>query len=279
MKERVARVRFFLISIVIIFDILFYSTVTGFLAQLDIQISFLKLFLLTIPLPLTFILILTTLKINTFKRDPTILKTFYLLATLFLLFYLPKLIFSLFFLVNKFVYFLEAGVFALLRLFSIQPNAIPLSGITFFGIFISIFAFFLILYGMLIGRFNFTVEKVSLTFKNLPDKFDNYRLIHLSDIHLGTIAGQKKKIRKAVQIINKLEPDLILFTGDLVNNFSEEALGWTDVFSELKSKTKKISILGNHDYGDYWDWNSNLEKANNLELLRKFRKKWDSGYC
>ena len=125
---------------------------------------------------------------------------------------------------------------------------------------------------MLIGRFQFKIEKIVLKFKQLPESFNGLRIIQISDIHLGSWYRKEKKMIKAVRMINRLNPDLILFTGDLVNNFSEEANGWSDILANLHSKLGNYSILGNHDYGDYWDWAVPEEKTANMNLLYALHK-------
>jgi predicted MPP superfamily phosphohydrolase len=91
-------------------------------------------------------------------------------------------------------------------------------------------------------------------------------------MHLGSFNKNFEKIAKAVDLINEQEPDLILFTGDLVNNFAEETNGWAPVLSKMKAKIGKYSILGNHDYGDYSHWKLPEDKAKNLQEIKDFHK-------
>jgi hypothetical protein len=145
--------------------------------------------------------------------------------------------------------------------------------ISFAGLAIAVIPLLAFLYGMTFGRFNYEIEKVRLVFPELPAAFEGLRIIHISDLHLGSIYNQKERLEKAIGLINDQKPDLILFTGDLVNNFSEEALGWEEILGQLKAKHGKYSILGNHDYGDYWEWASAGEKKANLTLLYDIQKK------
>lgn len=128
-----------------------------------------------------------------------------------------------------------------------------------------------LIYGMYKGKYNYKVIKHTLYFDDLPEAFDGYRISHISDIHVGSF-DNRREIEQAVNLVNAQNSDVILFTGDLVNNKSSELLPWLDVFSELKAKDGVFSVLGNHDYGDYIDWNSAAEKAQNLEELKQFQK-------
>ena len=137
-----------------------------------------------------------------------------------------------------------------------------------------------LLYGMYKGRYNYKVLKYELTFDNLPEAFDGYTITQLSDIHSGSFDPKGvavEKIKYAVDLVNQQESDVILFTGDLVNNLAEEMNDWTDIFSALKAKDGVFSILGNHDYGDYVSWESKEAKSKNLSDLKKLQTNmgWD----
>jgi len=120
---------------------------------------------------------------------------------------------------------------------------------------------------MLVSAFitpnNFDVIKVEIQIPNLPKSFDGYRIVQLSDIHLGSWGREYKKMKKVVRLVNLQQPDLIVFTGDMVNNFSAETMGWKPYFLKLEKKSAKFAILGNHDYGDYTDWVSNTSRIQN----------------
>tara|TARA_R110000868_G_scaffold86232_3_gene241930 strand:- start:3714 stop:4586 length:873 start_codon:yes stop_codon:yes gene_type:complete len=128
-----------------------------------------------------------------------------------------------------------------------------------------------LLYGMYKGKYNFKVLKYNLEFDDLPDAFDGYQITQISDVHSGSF-DNREKIVYAIDLINKQKSDVLLFTGDLVNNKAEEMHPWKELFSTLEAKDGKFSILGNHDYGDYVDWNTEEEKAENLEDLKKLQK-------
>ena len=132
-----------------------------------------------------------------------------------------------------------------------------------------------LLYGMYQGKYNFRVIKHTLQFDDLPEAFDGYKITHISDIHSGSF-DNRPEIERAVNMVKAQKSDIILFTGDLVNNKSSELLPWKDLFAELKADDGVFSVLGNHDYGDYIDWNSAAEKSQNLEELKQLQK--EMGY-
>lgn len=123
------------------------------------------------------------------------------------------------------------------------------------------------LYGMFRGRYNFRVLNYTLYFEDLPDAFDGYRITQISDIHSGSF-DHEEKIRYGVNLIKEQDTDLIVFTGDLVNNIADEMENWKGLFSEISAKDGVYSILGNHDYGDYHQWSSDQAKAENLQKLK-----------
>ena len=116
-----------------------------------------------------------------------------------------------------------------------------------------------VIHGIFKGRYNYRVFNYELEFDDLPDDFDGYQLTHISDIHSGSL-NNRNNVEYAIDLINKQNSDLILFTGDIVNNKSNELIEWKTLFSKLKAKDGKYSVLGNHDYGDYLQWSSKNEK-------------------
>ena len=128
-----------------------------------------------------------------------------------------------------------------------------------------------LLYGMVQGKYNFKVLKYDLEFDDLPDSFDGYRITQISDVHSGSF-DNRGKIEYAIELINKQKSDLLLFTGDMVNNMAEEMLPWKDLFASLHARDGKFSILGNHDYGDYVEWETEALKRNNLEELKTLQR-------
>lgn len=128
------------------------------------------------------------------------------------------------------------------------------------------------LYGIIQGRYNYKVLKYQLAFKDLPDAFDGFTITQISDIHSGSFTN-KEKIQYGVDMINQQESDLLLFTGDIVNNKASEMDNWLDIFSALKAPFGKYAILGNHDYAEYIRGISEEEKEQQFEEIKNIHPK------
>ena len=128
-----------------------------------------------------------------------------------------------------------------------------------------------ILYSIFKGKYNYKVWKYTLYFDNLPKAFDGYRITQISDIHCGSFDNYEK-IRYGEDLINSQKSDVILFTGDLVNNLANEVHNWKSLFATLQAPDGVFSIMGNHDYGDYSSWETPEAKQQNLEHLFQLQK-------
>lgn len=117
------------------------------------------------------------------------------------------------------------------------------------------------------NKYNYRVRTVKVLFPNLPDSFKGLRILQLSDIHSGSFTD-KEAVNRGVSMALNEKPDMILFTGDLVNDRAVEMTDYRDIFSRLTAPMGVYSTLGNHDYGDYAQWDSAAEKAANLEHLK-----------
>jgi predicted MPP superfamily phosphohydrolase len=124
-----------------------------------------------------------------------------------------------------------------------------------------------VIYGALLGKNELVVNNVELEFANLPKNYNGFKILQLSDIHLGNFLNSKKIMHKVKLETDKINPDVILFTGDLVNNFSSELEGWDNVFQEITNNRDSYSILGNHDYGNYTNWKSETNKIENFNKI------------
>ena len=127
-----------------------------------------------------------------------------------------------------------------------------------------------LMYGMFRGKYNYKVMSYEIEFDDLPNSFDGFTISHISDIHCGSFDNYEK-VKYGIELINKQKSDVIMFTGDIVNNISAELDPWKDLFSKLTAKYGIYSVLGNHDYGDYMQWNSDDEKIKNFENLKKIQ--------
>ena len=131
-------------------------------------------------------------------------------------------------------------------------------------------------FGILSGAHDYRVRKKVLTFPNLPKAFDGIRIVQISDIHTGSFFN-KTAVAGGVDIINQQKPDLILFTGDLVNNESSEAKPYLDIFKKASAPLGVYSTMGNHDYGDYNGWASPQAKQHDIKNLHEMHRYmgWD----
>lgn len=109
----------------------------------------------------------------------------------------------------------------------------------------------LVLYGNTIGRFRYEIKKQEIKLQNLPDEFNGYRIVHISDLHLNGWEGHANRLKKIVKEINSLDPDIICFTGDLVSTSAEEIKPFKEILSSLRAKDGIYSVMGNHDYIPY----------------------------
>jgi len=153
----------------------------------------------------------------------------------------------------------------------IKENNIPRSVfLSWMGLGIGTTLFGTLLYGFS-NKYNYQVKRVSLAFENLPKAFKGLKIVHISDIHSGSFQDTKA-VDHGVDLIIKENADLILFTGDLVNDRHTEILEYIPVFNKLKAPLGIYSTLGNHDYGDYVAWGSEVAKTENLNKLKQAHK-------
>ncbi len=194
----------------------------------------------------------------------------YLFAIMVGLFF-SKLIASMFFLIDD----IRRGMMWLIgKLFSnpsvdISESAEGITRSTFIswlGIAVGGTLFGTLLYGFS-NKYNYQVKRVKLAYDNLPAGFKGLKIVQISDIHSGSFTD-KKAVEKGVQKILNEKPDLVLFTGDLVNDRTSEMETYMDVFKKIKAPMGVYSTLGNHDYGDYVQWESREAKAANLLQLK-----------
>ena len=122
-------------------------------------------------------------------------------------------------------------------------------------------------YGMIKSGFDYKVRKVRLVLPNLPAAFNGLKIVQLSDIHTGSFVSSAP-LEKALRMIQEQNADVIFFTGDLVNNITEEAIPYTEIFKQIKAPLGVYSTLGNHDYGDYVQWPSVEAKQKNLQDIK-----------
>lgn len=197
---------------------------------------------------------------------------FHFLSGTFVLFYVPKLIFIIF-------NFIDDITHGAIKIFKgkkkVSNNAVETTKITRsqfltrIGIITAGIPFLSIAYGIAWGRFDLVVRREKLTFPNLPERFNGFKVVQISDFHLGSLLNHSNFVEEVVDKINSLYPDLILFTGDMVNNVSSEIDKFISTLYRLNAKYGKYSVLGNHDYGEYIPWKSENDRLNNLISLQE----------
>lgn len=186
-------------------------------------------------------------------QNPDYFHVFMWINFAFMIIYIPKLIYLIFHFLNFLINLIPGIKTKLLR---------------YTGLVISVFITLLMLHGAFINPTRFEINRIDLKVKDLPVSFEGYKIIQISDIHLGSWGKNHHYLEPAVAIINQQEADLVLFSGDMVNNFSQETAGWSPVFQKIKAKAGKFAIMGNHDYGDYSDWEKAENKVKNLQAIR-----------
>lgn len=131
------------------------------------------------------------------------------------------------------------------------------------------------IYAVTKGKYNFHVKRLDLSMKRLPKSFDGIKVVQFSDFHAGSF-DDITAVQEGLSLINEANPDIIVFTGDLVNNRAAEMLPYIDSLKNLSAKYGKYAILGNHDYGDYVKFDSPEERQKNLDDLDQIFK--DTGF-
>ena len=205
----------------------------------------------------------------TFKRSDRDHHKIQIVTSVFLIFILPKFFILFFLLMEDFLRLLRYG----LSVFTPEPNHFPgrRKFLSIVGLGAAAILAGLFVDGIIFGKYRHRVRKVKLKIAGLPESFRGYKIIQISDVHSGSFF-HPEKLQKAIDLINEQNADLVLFTGDMVNNFAEEFKPFVPLFSSIRSKDGKFSVLGNHDYGDYADWKSKEEKAQNIPNLIEFQK-------
>ncbi len=203
--------------------------------------------------------------LNGHIRDYRLFALYYYLFGLMLALYLPKVLFALFLMIDWPISALSRRKRRSRYSASRKPRHISAK----FGFAVCLLLTCLVVWGILFGRHDYTINPVEVKFDSLPPAFDGYKIVQISDVHAGSFFGFTGRFQKAVEMINAQNPDLIVFTGDMVNNFAEEAYPLIPVFSELKARDGKYAVLGNHDYGVYYEWETCIEEETNLEELEQ----------
>lgn len=199
-------------------------------------------------------------------------RTYFWISGGFILAYMPKLAFIIF---NIFDDIYRISLFLIQKILIEKKSIKPRNWILTIGLLFSALIFLLIAQGIFIGKYNFRIKEETVEVENLPRSFNGLKIIHISDTHLGSFA-RKKPIYRAIEMIREIPHDILVFTGDMVNNEAVEAEKYVEGFSLINSRKGKFSVLGNHDMGDYRRWYTIEEKSANLQQLENIQK--DMGY-
>ena len=249
-----------LLAVFFIIEIYVYQAIRNITTNNYIRIGYWVFTLLAYGIILYWIL--------TFNRASRDHQQIQLMVSAMMIFVLPKLLSVIFLLIGDFTRFVEFGF----KYFTAKESYFPerrkfisTTALAAAGIF-SLLA----IDGIIFGKYRHTVRKVKLRFKNLPESFKGYKIVQISDVHSGSFFNPQK-LQKAIDLINEQDADVVLFTGDMVNNYADEFKPFIPLFKRIKAKDGKFSILGNHDYGDYGAWNSREEKAQNIPTLKNYQ--------
>jgi len=193
-------------------------------------------------------------------RDPSLFFGVTVIMGIFLMLYIPKLFFNMTQLLSD-----TSGL--VIRLVQDRENRIR-NWFLVPGAIIGMLLFVSFGMGMIHGRTHVKVFREQVGIEALPLSFNGLKIVQLSDIHLAGFYKHPDHIRKVVEQVNRLEPDLILFTGDMFHNFSEEMDPFITILDQLSAPLGKFAVLGNHDYGHYYDWESQKEEEDNLDRVK-----------
>lgn len=201
---------------------------------------------------------------------------FHLVGGSFIIFYVPKLVFFVFNLFDDLIFQIRRLITLKKQRFKDSKNGRATITrrklLNQVGIVFAAVPFFSLIYGIAYGRFDFTIRRLKMNFPNIPAAFDGIKIVQISDFHIGTFFNHQDQIKEIVYMVNNEQPDLILFTGDFINNLSTEMDPFLSILRSLEAKIGKYSILGNHDYGEYVPWKSEQEKQDNIQRLIKLQK-------
>jgi len=241
--------------VVTLIELLSYFGIRKLINQLNIGYRRIWLFVY-----LAFSLIAVSVLFYSFSNPELIRNTqnylfFYVVITVGYLNLMPKFIWAIAVILSQILGFVRQS--------RIQMLILAGTALLSLGLFLSIG------FGILFGRNAIRTENIDLYFHDLPVQLADLKIVQLSDIHLGSMNQNLELLEHTAHIIQKINPDLLLFTGDLVNNFSSEILGYESCLRKLPGKLGKYAIQGNHDYGDYSNWTDSIAKQQNLAQIRR----------
>lgn len=204
--------------------------------------------------------------------DPEKLRAYYVLATVFFVIFIPKLALALPVMAEDIIVLIWN---TLRHLISSKPKYTDNrkwgrnSILVWPALILSAFLFIFILEGVLIRKHSWHIRQVEIEVNELPESFDGYRILQFSDAHLGSFYSENA-VRRGLGLIGKAKPDLIVFTGDLVNTNYLEAQPYVHLFKQLPANDGKFAVLGNHDMDDFMKWTDDKASVENIHGLSDF---------
>ena len=203
-------------------------------------------------LPSLFLLLGMTLVFSIHEPRPDSMQRLSNFLLIFLCFSVPKALFVIVILFMKFLYIISGK-----KLYGgYVAGGLALASLIY------------VIYGATEGKQHFQIREVTISSDELPSGFDGYRIVQISDIHSGSWTGNGAALQKAVNLINAQHADLVLFTGDLVNNVATELDEFIPILEQIKGKDGVYSVLGNHDYSPYIKWETEEAQEANLNSLK-----------
>ena len=259
----------FIILFLLVIDLYFYYGTLSTINKLFSNTTFYKILYWFFSVSV-YVLIVYVATSNLSNKTLSIRSSNHIIYTsLFFILFISKLIGSLPLVIDDILrffklivgFFNNSKIHDVNRLDFLKKSALLFSGVLFSTLLI----------GMKWGRYNFKKNYKDILINDWPPALNNYKIIHISDLHLGSF-NSVERLEEAVAMINSENPDLVVFTGDLVNNYYDEAIPYINALKKIKSKDGKLSILGNHDYGDYTnlkrnsnEWQTNFDRLLELE--------------
>ena len=221
-----------------------------------------------------FVIVFIVMIMTNFDRKTGQTQMTLLALGLLLLVYIPKLLVMVF-LITEDILRLFVGTYQHFSNSETSSHFLPerRKFVSQFALAIAAIPFASIIYGVIKGRYNYKVMKSTVYYDDLPHEFDGFKILQLSDLHVGSF-NNSEKIQYGIDLINEQDFDLLVFTGDIVNSLANEMDDWYEMFSLIKKpEFGKFSILGNHDYGEYVEFSSPQEKEKNFIAIKEIHPK------
>lgn len=269
-------IKFFFYSVfaILAIDLYFFRSFSSLIHNLNKKI---QLFLKVGYWIYTLATIIFMLVLTSYFEDKLIAPKFYRIYVLgiILISIISKIIGSIFILVHDIktlFFYVKKLLFP--KVETVQKNTISRKNfIKKIGVAAAAIPFGTLFFGMVKTAYDFTIRKEKLKINNLPNAFKGLKIVQISDLHVGSFLTDEP-LKKAIELIDDQKPDIIFFTGDLVNDITEEALPFMDTLKKLSAPMGVYSILGNHDYGDYFYQKDDHEgKQHNYNLMKEVHQK------